>query len=337
MREPIRPVTWTGSAIRVIDQTALPARLVMLDLDTVDAVVDAISRLAVRGAPQLGVIGAIGVVVALDQAARERWDPVRLDREIQRIREARPTAVNLAWGVDQVADLVGDGRSAVLARALAILDADARGNRAMGVLGADWIQARVARGRVRALTHCNAGALATAGWGTALGVLRELHARGALELVHVDETRPLLQGARLTAWELARDGIPFVLQADSAAASAILGRLVDVAVVGADRIAANGDTANKVGTLGVALAARDAGIPFLVAAPRSTIDRATADGSAIVVEQRGASEVTSLGAVVIAPDGAGVWNPAFDVTPARLISAIVTEAEVIEVAAGQVP
>jgi methylthioribose-1-phosphate isomerase len=334
--EPLRPIEWTGSELRVIDQTALPGRLVHLDLDTVDALVDAIVRLAVRGAPQLGAVGAVGVVIALDQAAREGWDESRLQAEIDRVRNARPTAVNLMWGVDRVRPLVAQGRDAVLEAALGIIADDERSNRAMAKHGADWIQARVP-GKVRVLTHCNTGALATTAWGTAFGVIRELHERDALEVVYADETRPLLQGARLTAYELAHDGIPYFVQADGAAASTILRGLVDVAIIGADRIAANGDTANKVGSVGVALACQEAGIPFMVAAPESTIDVSTPDGDAIHIEMRGDDEVVNWGGVRTAPEGARAHNPAFDVTPARMIAALVTEHGVMEIREGETP
>ncbi|HEY3335252.1 MAG TPA: S-methyl-5-thioribose-1-phosphate isomerase [Candidatus Limnocylindrales bacterium] len=334
--EPLRPIEWTGSGLRVIDQTALPGRLIHVDLSTVDAVVDAIVRLAVRGAPQLGAVGAIGVVIAMDQGAREGWDDARLQAEIDRVRNARPTAVNLMWGVDKVRPLVAQGRAAVLAAALELIAEDERINRTMAKLGADWIQARVP-GRVRILTHCNTGALATTAWGTAFGVIRELHDRGALEVVYVDETRPLLQGARLTAYELAHDGIPYFVQADGAAAGTILRGLVDVAIIGADRIAANGDTANKVGSVGVALACQEAGIPFMVAAPESTIDMATPDGDAIHIEMRGDDEVVNWAGVRTAPEGARAHNPAFDVTPARMIAALVTETCVMEVRMGETP
>ena len=336
MSEPLRPIEWTGSGIRVIDQTLLPGRLVRIELATVDALVDAIVRLAVRGAPQLGAIGALGVVLAMVQGQREGWDAGRLDAEILRIRDARPTAVNLAWGVDRLRPLVAQGRDAVLAAAQAIVDDDERINHEIGRHGADWIQARVA-GPVRVLTHCNTGALATTEWGTALGIVRELHARGALEIVYADETRPLLQGARLTAWELAQDGIPHVVQADGAAASTILRHLVDVAIIGADRIAANGDTANKIGSVGVALACKDAGLPLIIAAPESTVDMATASGDDIHIEMRGDEEVVNWGGIRTAPEGTHAHNPAFDVTPARLISAIVTERGVLEPGLGQVP
>ena len=336
MSEPLRPIEWTGSAIRAIDQTELPGRLVRIDLETIDELVDGIVRLAVRGAPQLGAIGALGVGLAMLQGQREGWDDARLAAEIDRVRNARPTAVNLAWGVDRVRPLVARGMDAVLAAAREIVAEDERINHEIGRRGADWIQARVA-GNVRVLTHCNTGALATTEWGTALGIIRELQARGVLEVVYADETRPLLQGARLTAWELAQDGIPHFVQADGAAASTILRHLVDVAIIGADRIAANGDTANKIGSVGVALACNDAGIPFMVAAPESTVDMATATGDAIHIEMRGDEEVVNWGGVRTAPEGTRAHNPAFDVTPARLITAIVTEEGVLEPRRGQVP
>ncbi len=335
-REPLRPIVWTGGAIRAIDQTLLPGRVVWITLERVDQLVDAIVRLAVRGAPQLGAVGALGVVVAMDEGARDGWSPAHLDSAIHSIRHARPTAVNLAWGVDRVRPLVVQGREAVLAAALKICKQDEAANHAMGRFGADWIRTRVP-GKVRVLTHCNAGALATTAWGTALGVIRELHARGALDVVYADETRPLLQGARLTAWELEQDGIPHLIQPDGAAASTILRRLVDVAIIGADRIAANGDTANKIGSLGVALACKDAGIPFMVAAPESTVDVATATGADIHIEMRGEDEVLAWGGIRVAPLGSRAHNPAFDVTPARLISAIVTEDGVMEPGLGQTP
>ncbi|MFI6516827.1 S-methyl-5-thioribose-1-phosphate isomerase [Spirillospora sp. NPDC050679] len=336
--EGARAIEWTGAGLRLIDQTALPGRLVHLDVADVDALVDAIVRLAVRGAPALGVAGAFGVAIALRQAAAEGWDAAALDGAIDRVRQARPTAVNLAAGVDRVRPLVPQGVDAVVAEAQALLEEDVRGNRAIGAHGADWILAHAGEGRrVRVLTHCNAGALATAGWGTALGVVRELHARDRLEVVYADETRPLLQGSRLTAWELEQAGVPYFVQADAAAASTILRGLVDVAVIGADRVAANGDTANKVGSVGVALACRAAGIPFVVAAPWSTVDLATPSGEAIPIEERPGGEVLTWGGAPVGPPGARAFNPAFDVTPAALVSALVTETGVLEVSAGMSP
>jgi methylthioribose-1-phosphate isomerase len=329
----VRTVEWLDRpvpAVRLIDQTRLPAEEVHLEAGDVDALVDAIVRLAVRGAPALGAVGALGVVVAMAQGEREGWDDARLRREIARLRDARPTAVNLAWAVDRVLPLLPDGRAAVLAEARRVLEEDEAANRALSEQGADWLLRRCPDRPLRVLTHCNTGTLATTAWGTALGIVRELHARGRLELVHVDETRPLLQGSRLTAWELAADGIDHVVQVDSAAAGAILRGLVDAVLIGADRIAANGDTANKVGSVGLALACADAGVPFVVAAPWSTVDLATPDGAGIAIEERAAEEVVAFGGVRTAPAGSRVFNPAFDVTPARLIDAVATERGVAE-------
>jgi methylthioribose-1-phosphate isomerase len=317
-------------AVRLLDQTLLPGTTTDRVLDTTDGLVTAIAELAVRGAPALGVAGALGVVLAMDEGEREGWDDSRVQAAVDRVRHARPTAVNLAWGVDQVRPLMDRGRDAVLVAARRVATDDEAANRELSRLGADWLLARVDRPRLRVLTHCNTGSLATSAWGTALGVIRELHARDRLELVYVDETRPLLQGSRLTAFELAAEGIPHRVQADGAAASTILRGLVDLAVVGADRITANGDAANKIGTLGVALACRDADIPFMVAAPWSTVDLSMADGSHIEIEERPGEEVTVLGGVRLAPEGSPGFNPAFDVTPARLVDAVATEHGVAE-------
>lgn len=337
MTDDVRTVEWAGDGLRLLDQTVLPGRVEHVVVRDVGGLVDAIRRLVVRGAPALGVAGAFGVAVAMLQAGREGWDGAARDAAIARIREARPTAVNLAAGVDRAAPLVPEGVDAVVAEAQALLDEDVRGNRAIGAFGADWIAARTPDRPLRVLTHCNAGALATAGWGTALGVVRELHGRGRVEKVYVDETRPLLQGARLTAWELERAGIPYLVQADGAAPSTILRGLVDAAVIGADRIAANGDTANKIGSVGVALACAAAGVPLVVAAPWSTVDLALPSGDGIPIEERSAGEVLAWGGVRTAPDGAAAFNPAFDVTPARLVTALVTETGVLEVAKGETP
>lgn len=323
--EDLRAIAWTGTSIRLIDQTVLPGRFELLDVTEVDVLVDAIVRLAVRGAPALGAAGALGVVVALDQAEREGWDEAATQDAIRRIRDARPTAVNLAWGVDAVRPLVVEGRDAVLAAALRIVEEDEAANRELSRRGADWILERTGDRPVRVITHCNTGMLATTAWGTALGIVRELHARGRLGMVYADETRPLLQGSRLTAWELRQAGIDHMVQADTAAASTILRGLVDVAIIGADRIARNGDTANKIGSVGLALACADRGIPFVVAAPWSTVDLDTHDGDGIEIELRPEDEVLHLGADRTAPEGSRAFNPAFDVTPARLVSAIVTE------------
>ncbi|MBU4188635.1 MAG: S-methyl-5-thioribose-1-phosphate isomerase [Propionicimonas sp.] len=328
----VRALEWVDESktLRLIDQTQLPGTETYLDVDTVEVLVDAIQSLAVRGAPALGAVGALGVVVAINQGSREGWSADRLALEVDRVRRARPTAVNLAWGVDQVWPFADQGVAAVLRRALEIVAEDEAANRRLSVLGADWILQRTGRQKVRVVTHCNTGALATTAWGTAYGIIHELYERGALEMVYADETRPLLQGARLTSWELVQDGIPHLIEADGAASSTILRGLVDVAIIGADRIAADGDSANKVGSVALALAAKYAGIPFVVAAPSSTVDLDTATGADIEIELRDDVEVLTYGGVRTAPVEAKGFNPAFDVTPHDLISAIVTEFGVVE-------
>ena len=328
----MRAVEWNTSdgSLLLIDQTLLPGETAVMACTTVDQLVDAIQRLVVRGAPALGAVGAYGVAVAMLQGQREGWSADVLAEQVARVRDARPTAVNLAWGADRVTPLIASGVDAVLAEADAVMVEDEAANRELSRLGADWILARTGRAKVRVLTHCNTGFLATTAWGTALGIVRELHARDALEIVYADETRPLLQGSRLTAWELQQEGIDYFVQVDGAAASTILRGLVDVAIIGADRIARNGDTANKIGSVGVALACADAGIPFVVAAPSSTVDLSTLTGDDIHIELRDGAEVTSLSGVATSPPQARGFNPAFDVTPSRLIDAIVTERSVVE-------
>ena len=326
----IQAVQYRDGTIVLLDQTQLPGVETYVDCTDVDAIVDAVVRLVVRGAPALGAVGGYGVAVAMTQSDREGWSSERLQAEVIRIRDARPTAVNLAWGVDRVSPHMAGGIAAVVGEADAIAREDVAANRALAELGADWIMSRVEHRPLRLLTHCNTGALATTGWGTALGIIRTLAGRGVVELVYADETRPLLQGARLTAWELQREGIPYVVQADGAASSTILRGLVDCALIGADRIARNGDTANKIGSVGVALACHAAGIPFVVAAPSSTVDLATLSGDDIQIELRDGREVTTLAGVLTTPPQAQGFNPAFDVTPARYISAIVSERAVVE-------
>jgi methylthioribose-1-phosphate isomerase len=334
----LRAVEWTGEELVLIDQTALPHELRHVVVRDVDALVDAVRRLVVRGAPAIGAAGGYGVALALLQAGREGWPEAALAAAVARIRGARPTAVNLAVSVDRVAAALPRGLAAVLAEAGAVVREELKANQGMGALGAGWLLRRLPAGRpLRLLTHCNTGALATAGWGTALGVVRELHRRGRVGTVHVNETRPLLQGARLTAWELAHDGISHVVQADGAAAGVILRGGIDAALVGADRIAANGDTANKVGTLAVALACAHAGVPFVVVAPTTTVDLSTATGEGIRIEMRDEAEVLGFAGVRTAPAGSRGHNPAFDVTPGSLVTALVTENGVREVSAGELP
>ncbi|HEU5268189.1 MAG TPA: S-methyl-5-thioribose-1-phosphate isomerase [Jatrophihabitans sp.] len=310
----MRTIDWQDGHVVAIDQTRLPAELVVLHIRTVDELIDAIQRLAIRGAPALGVAGALGVALGGGDA-----------EQAARLKAARPTAVNLAWGVERVLSRPG----ARLAEALAVLEQDVAVNRALSQRGADWLLARVGR-PVEVQTHCNAGALACVEWGTALGVVRALHERGALGHVYVDETRPLLQGSRLTTWELGQQGIAHTLVADAAGPSVIARGLVNAVVVGADRIAANGDVVNKIGTYPLALAARRAGIPFVVAAPESTVDAATPTGADVPIEVRDDAEVTRIADRQISPHDTSALNLAFDITPADLVTAIVTEARVLE-------
>src|SRR5918992_45478 len=348
----VRTIAWTGDALRIVDQTALPGRLAYLDLRDVGELVAAIQGLAVRGAPALGAAGAYGVALAMLQGAREGWDERAVTTAIDQVRTARPTAVNLAAAVDRVAGLMAAGVAAWLQARLLTSAASspaptASASAPVAAQGAAPAQVPApvpaslagagTRPGLRLLTHCNTGTLATTDWGTALGVIRELHARGLVEMVYVDETRPLLQGARLTAWELARAGIPHRVQVDGAAASTICRGLVDAAIIGADRIAANGDTANKIGSLGVALACADAGIPFLVAAPWTTVDLSLRSGEEIPIEQRAEDEVLGWAGTRTSPEDSRGFNPAFDITPARLVTALVTETAVLEVSAGWTP
>ncbi|MBB5916933.1 methylthioribose-1-phosphate isomerase [Nocardia transvalensis] len=315
-------IAWVDGAVVTIDQRALPHEVRELRLATVDEVVDAIKTLAVRGAPAIGVTGAFGVVLA---TAAYPGDREKVELEAERIAAARPTAVNLAWGVRRALSALPSGPQAVLDEALAMLEEDGRVNRAAATHAADLVQRLCPDRPLRLLTHCNTGRLATTAFGTAIGALRVLSARGAVESVLVDETRPLLQGARLTAWELAEAGIPHRLTIDSAAAWAMATGQVDCVLVGADRITADGSVANKIGTYGLAVAAQRHGIPFIVVAPESTRDAHTATGAEIVVEERAAGEITHVGGIATAPKNTDVFNPAFDVTPPDLITAVVTE------------
>ncbi|MGQ4599205.1 S-methyl-5-thioribose-1-phosphate isomerase [Nocardia sp. R6R-6] len=323
-------LVWDDGALVTIDQRGLPHEVRELRLSTVDQIIEAIRTLAIRGAPAIGIAGAFGVVIATAaHTVAGVVDETAVQAEADRIAAARPTAVNLAWAVRRVRAKVAGGADAVLAETLDMLAEDGRVNRAAATHAADLVQ-RLCPGRpLRVLTHCNTGRLATSAFGTAIGTVRVLFQRGAIEQVLVDETRPLLQGARLTTWELAEAGIPHRLTIDSAAAWAMATGQVDCVLVGADRVTANGDVANKIGTYGLALAARQHSIPFIVVAPESTRDPDMATGSEIVVEQRAAHEVTGFGGVATAPAGTEVFNPAFDVTPAELVTAVVTENGVV--------
>lgn len=322
-------IGWRDGAVVALDQTRLPLHAVQLTLTTVDELVDAIKRLAVRGAPVLGVAGALGVALAALRAERDGWSAAYLDEQVERIRTARPTATDLDVGVRAVLPALRQGPGAARAAALSCLDRTVEAAHRIGERGADHLAEVCGAGPLTVHTHCNTGALACAEWGTALGVIRSLHARGRVSRVVVDETRPLLQGARLTCWELDRAGIDHRLVCDGAGPFALAREKVDAVVIGADRIAANGDTANKIGTFGLALAARHAGIPFVVAAPETTLDPTLPDGSAIPVECRSEDEVTHVGGVQVAPARTRALNYAFDITPAALITAIVTDRRLI--------
>lgn len=321
-REPLRPVLYDEGRdlVRLLDQRRLPAEEAWLELAEGDAVADAIRTLAVRGAPAIGVAAAYGLAVE----ARRGAPAARLRQVADTLAHARPTAVNLAWAVRRMGRRLGLGAAEILAEAHAIRDEDEAACRTMGALGA----ALLPRGAA-VLTHCNAGALATAGYGTALGVVRAAVEAGNPIKVLADETRPFFQGARLTAWELHRDGIPVTVLTDGMAGWLMQRGEIGCVVVGADRIAANGDVANKIGTYQLAVLASHHGLPFYVAAPWSTVDRATPDGAAIPIEERASDEVMVIHGQRIGPAGVTARYPAFDVTPAHLVTAIVTERGVV--------
>ena len=339
VRTRVVPWEWTGEALRLLDQRRLPCVESWISCTSAAQTAEAIRDLAVRGAPLIGVAAAWGVVAEARAAARRPGVPLEaaLEAAFATLVAARPTAVNLPAAVARMRRVaaasagapVGERLEALEAEAQRISEEDRLACLAIGRLGADWLGARIPAGKATLLTHCNAGALATAGIGTALGVVRALAARRPVAVLS-DETRPFWQGARLTVWELMEDGIDVTLLPDVAAASLIASGRVAAAVVGADRIAANGDVANKVGTYGVALACRAHGVPFVVAAPVSTVDLATPTGRDIPIELRSGEEVLSIdlpggGSVRLAPEGARALYPAFDVTPSQLVGAIVTE------------
>jgi methylthioribose-1-phosphate isomerase len=325
-------VAWEGETIRMVDQRKLPVTETYVVCKTVNDVARAIKTMVIRGAPAIGVSAAMGVALgaARSTATGTKQFTTEFQKNCDLLAATRPTAVNLFWAIERMKQAFAEGAQAgesvnqlkarLRAAADRIHDDDVESCRAIGRHGATVVPEEA-----RILTHCNAGALATAGYGTALGVVRSAHAQGKVALLWVDETRPVMQGSRLTAWECVREGIPHRLIADVAAAS-VMGRgEVDLVVTGADRIAANGDTANKIGTYALAVLARHHGVPFYVAAPFSTIDPALPTGAQIPIEERDATEIRRVGSHATAPEGSPVYNPAFDVTPARLISAIITE------------
>jgi len=314
----VRAVQWQGDCLRLLDQRRLPQHETWIECRTAGEVASAIRDLAVRGAPAIGIAAAWGVVLAARDGAAD------FAAGLAALRSARPTAVNLMWALDRMAVAARAGLDLAL-EAQAIQDEDLAANRRMGDLGAALLEPGVG-----VLTHCNTGSLATAGFGTALGVIRAGVAAGRIAAVYAGETRPWLQGARLTMWELAHDGIDATLIADSAAAHLMKSGAVQWVIVGADRIAANGDIANKIGTYALAIAAHHHDVRFMVVAPASTVDMATLAGDAIAIELRDADELLSVAGQRLVVAGARAWNPVFDVTPAALIDAIVTERGVIE-------
>ena len=324
----ISPIRWKGSHVELLDQRLLPQQVIWIQLETVSAVAEAITDMVVRGAPAIGVTAAYGVVLSARhhmQLSPDNWRD-GFDQDMQMLASARPTAVNLGWAIDRMVELVNQGADldALEAAAIKIHEDDVAACKAMGDFGASMIQDKTS-----IITHCNAGALATAGYGTALGVIRSVNRDGHLLMSYADETRPWLQGARLTAWELAQDNVPVTLISDSAASYLMKNKQIGWVVVGSDRIAANGDVANKIGTYQLAISARYHGVKFMVAAPTSTIDMNANTGDDIPIEERSQDEVLSVFGTRIAAD-VPAWNPAFDVTPASLVDVIVTEKGVIE-------
>ncbi|MCL5058492.1 MAG: S-methyl-5-thioribose-1-phosphate isomerase [Actinobacteria bacterium] len=321
---------WEDGRLLLLDQTRLPGCAEYICCEDHGTVAEAIKRLSVRGAPAIGAAAAYGLVLgAMKLDCRDHGEFIAgVEKVAGFLSGTRPTAVNLNWALERMLDSI---RSAAPARPEDLIDImlreaeviyreDLEGNRKMGEHGLELIPEGA-----RILTHCNAGSLATAGYGTALGVIRAAHEAGRRVSVYADETRPLLQGARLTCWEMVQEGIPVTLITDNMAGYLMFRGMVDLVVVGSDRIASNGDVANKIGTYGVAVLAREHGVPFYVAAPFSTIDIRLGSGLEIPIEERNPDEVTHIGGVRMAPEGVGVWNPAFDVTPAGLVSAIITE------------
>jgi methylthioribose-1-phosphate isomerase len=329
---PVFPVVWRGDHVELIDQTRLPQQFNVVEIRRSDDMAIAIQTMIVRGAPAIGVAAAFGLYLGSQEIDTTERDPFldALARVADKLKATRPTAVNLGWAVDrmlqvahQTLEPVPQIQTQLLQTAQAIAADDLRTCQAIGEYGLSILPSDPEK--ICMLTHCNAGALATAGYGTALGVVRSAWSAGRLARVYVDETRPRLQGAKLTTWECVQEGIPVTLLTDSMAAHCMQQNLIDLVVVGADRIAANGDTANKIGTYSVALAAQAHHLPFYVAAPLSTIDFDLADGQGIPIEERHPSEIYQIGNTDICPGGIEFYNPAFDVTPAELITGIITE------------
>jgi methylthioribose-1-phosphate isomerase len=328
---PNRAIEWRNRQLVLLDQRLLPNTVEFLYIDNVADTFDAIKDMVVRGAPAIGVTAAYGVVLSalahcqLDEHSAKQ----QIEIDIATLGKARPTAVNLAWALQRMQNCLHNQSNDWLVllekEAIAIHEEDIAANRAMGELGASYINEQST-----VMTHCNAGALATGGYGTALGVIRSAYAQGKLKKVFANETRPWFQGSRLTAWELEQEQIPVNLICDSAAASALRAHQVDWIIVGADRVAANGDVANKIGTYSLAVLAKYMGKKFMVVAPTSTIDLNSSHGDSIEIEQRGRAEVTHVGEKMMATEGVIVWNPVFDVTPAELVDVLITERGAVE-------
>ncbi len=316
----IAPLVWEGTLLRLLDQRRLPLEETYLEARSAHEVAQHIRDMVVRGAPAIGIAAAYGVALAALHGENK-------DEALRALAESRPTAVNLHWALARMQKRIKAGADAagLAAEAQTIHAEDLAMNRRIGELGAALFKQPVS-----VLTHCNTGALATGGWGTALGVIRSAHAAGKLKQVFAGETRPWLQGARLTAWELQKEGIPGQLVVDSAAASLMARALIDWVIVGADRVVANGDVANKIGTYGLAVLAREHGVKFMVAAPSSTLDLSLKSGAQIPIEERAGSEIGSIQGRAIAPADFQALNPVFDVTPARLVDALVTEKGVLQ-------
>ncbi|WAH35146.1 S-methyl-5-thioribose-1-phosphate isomerase [Alicyclobacillus dauci] len=322
-------IRWSPEELKLLDQTKLPHQQVWETYAEATSIADAIRAMKVRGAPAIGAAGAFAVAIEARRLAGQPDMRERLERAITVLHDARPTAVNLAWALNLMRQLIDETSDEALPvilynKALQIAEEDVKTNHAIGDYGAQLFNRPT-----RILTHCNTGALATVGYGTALGIIRSLHHQGKLQHVYVDETRPYLQGARLTAYELADEGIPFDIITDSMAGHFMQQGVVDAVIVGADRVARNGDTANKIGTYTLAVLAHHHEVPFYVAAPMSTIDLDTEKGEDIPIEQRNMEEVTHIFGQAIAPEGATALHPAFDVTPGGLITGIVTERGVV--------
>ena len=326
----IRAVSWSEGCVRLLDQRLLPSKCEYIEFHDVNSLAQAITDMVVRGAPAIGIAAAYGVVLAARdayRADRENWHQ-SISKDLESLANARPTAVNLQWAINRMRkkfSVINDNPEEILLNeAIAIHEEDIAANKVMGELGATIIASSE-----KILTHCNAGALATGGYGTALGVVRSAYGAGTLKSVYSSETRPWLQGARLTAWELQHDHIPVTVIADDAASYLLKQGQVKWVIVGADRIAANGDVVNKIGTYALAVSARHHGVNFMVVAPTSTIDLSTPTGSDIPIENRNAGEITRFHDVEIAPANVDAWNPVFDVTPVELVDVIVTEKGVL--------